>query len=201
MYSTTQSLYQSRPSTVSGGTPPRPPGLASLEVMGNVQFFLFVEASQSHGGAGGQPPADLTQVLFSGGTPPDPQGSLRSKLWVAFISFYSLKPHRATGCRGLVLTQHCGVWDKEVAFSESGSVTYKAKSRNAYCLSSFHGNRQWFSGTCSHGNTLFNGSPTMKPIIGLEYSKVYCSARRINIASDVEVVKMIRMFEETSQLL
>ncbi|KAA8898488.1 hypothetical protein TRICI_006550 [Trichomonascus ciferrii] len=35
----------------------KPPGLASLEAMGSVQFLLFVEASQSHGGAGGWPPA------------------------------------------------------------------------------------------------------------------------------------------------
>ncbi|KAA8909354.1 hypothetical protein TRICI_004520 [Trichomonascus ciferrii] len=40
------------------GHAPRPPGLASLEAMGSVHFFLFVVASQSHGGAGGWPPAN-----------------------------------------------------------------------------------------------------------------------------------------------
>ncbi|KAA8916319.1 hypothetical protein TRICI_001528 [Trichomonascus ciferrii] len=37
------------------GHAPRPPGLASLEAMGGV---IFVEASQSHGGAGGWPSAN-----------------------------------------------------------------------------------------------------------------------------------------------
>ncbi|KAA8897732.1 hypothetical protein TRICI_006695 [Trichomonascus ciferrii] len=41
--------------------------------------------------------ANLTHNCFSVGTTPDPQGSLRSKLWTLFSSFYSLKPRRATG--------------------------------------------------------------------------------------------------------
>ncbi|KAA8917156.1 hypothetical protein TRICI_000694 [Trichomonascus ciferrii] len=69
--------------------------------MGSVLCSLFVEASQSHGGAGGWPPANLTQLLFSGGMPPDPLGSLRSMLWVVFCALYSLKPRRATGVQRL----------------------------------------------------------------------------------------------------
>ncbi|KAA8915940.1 hypothetical protein TRICI_001954 [Trichomonascus ciferrii] len=48
----------------------------------------------------GWPPANLTHNWFSGGTPPDPLGSLRSRLWLALCSFYSLKPRRATGVQG-----------------------------------------------------------------------------------------------------
>ncbi|KAA8915853.1 hypothetical protein TRICI_001996, partial [Trichomonascus ciferrii] len=106
------------------GHVPRPPGLASLEAMDNVQFFLFDEASQSHGGAGGWPPAKLTQKWFSGGTPPDPQGSLRSRLWVVFeeasqsyggaggwppanlTSSYDSEEHRASYSTGNTTPEH-----------------------------------------------------------------------------------------------
>ncbi|KAA8902253.1 hypothetical protein TRICI_005912, partial [Trichomonascus ciferrii] len=68
---------------------PRPPGLASLEAMGSVLFFLFVEASQSHGGAGGWPPASPNPGLVFWGHAPRPPGlaSLEAMGSVLFFLF------------------------------------------------------------------------------------------------------------------
>ncbi|KAA8913551.1 hypothetical protein TRICI_003155 [Trichomonascus ciferrii] len=85
------------PGVVFWGHAPRPPGLASLEAMG----MLFDEASQSHGGAGGWPPAILPHKCYIWGHAPRPPGlaSLEA-MGIMFVSFYSLKPRRATGVQG-----------------------------------------------------------------------------------------------------
>ncbi|KAA8904447.1 hypothetical protein TRICI_005497 [Trichomonascus ciferrii] len=58
--------------------------------------FYSLKPRRATGVQGAGPLQILTLMWFSGGTPPDPQGSLRSRLWVVFGSFYSLKPRRAT---------------------------------------------------------------------------------------------------------
>ncbi|KAA8904194.1 hypothetical protein TRICI_005569 [Trichomonascus ciferrii] len=54
--------------------PCRALGLASLEVLGYVQRFLFVEASQIHGGTGDWPPAKPNPVVVFWGPAPRPPG-------------------------------------------------------------------------------------------------------------------------------
>ncbi|KAA8910340.1 hypothetical protein TRICI_004138 [Trichomonascus ciferrii] len=53
---------------------PRPTGLVSLDAMGKDLCLLFVEASQIHGGAGGQPPANPNPVVVFWGHAPSPPG-------------------------------------------------------------------------------------------------------------------------------
>ncbi|KAA8905444.1 hypothetical protein TRICI_005290 [Trichomonascus ciferrii] len=83
------------PGLYSEGIPGPWDSLARLWVMFNSFHSLKPRR------ATGWPPAiPNLDMVFSGGTPPDPQGSLRSRLWVMFSSFYSLKPRRATGVQG-----------------------------------------------------------------------------------------------------
>ncbi|KAA8916038.1 hypothetical protein TRICI_001853 [Trichomonascus ciferrii] len=59
--------------------------------MGSVLYFPFDESSQSHGGAGGWPSANLTQKLIFWVQAPRPQGSLEAMGNGLFVE--ALKSH------------------------------------------------------------------------------------------------------------
>ncbi|KAA8906495.1 hypothetical protein TRICI_005160 [Trichomonascus ciferrii] len=60
----------------------------------NTQNVLSLLISNGLVFSGGWPPANPEPEVVSGNTPPDPQGLLRSILWVVFYSYCSMKPRR-----------------------------------------------------------------------------------------------------------
>ncbi|KAA8904699.1 hypothetical protein TRICI_005396 [Trichomonascus ciferrii] len=93
-------------------------------------------------------------VVVFWGTPPDSLGSLRSILWVACSSFYSLKPRRVTGVQG---ASPCNpnpvvVFSIENSTAVQGtSVSYKKKQIVPVCFAEAIGHPKLATGlrTCS----------------------------------------------------